>query len=100
YAILKRVLQREFLQRLNGMTVVSPSVALALSRYFDFRAPVIPNGIDTRQFHPDVPRFDRFTTDKRTLLFLGRFVPRNGLPFMLRAFTLVREKIDDVRLVV
>lgn len=100
YAILKKVLQREFLRRLNGVTVVSPSVALALSRYFDFKASVIPNGIDTRQFHPNVPRFDRFSTDKRTLLFLGHLVPRNGLPFMLRVFTLVRRQVGDVRLVV
>ena len=100
YAIFKKVLQREFLGRLNGMTVVSPSVVLALSRYFEFNARVIPNGIDTTQFHPGVPRLDRFGTDKRTLLFLGRFEPRNGLPFMLRAFALVRRQLDDVRLVI
>ena len=100
YAVFAKLLQREFLRRLHGMTVVSPSVALALSRYFEFNARIIPNGIDTRQFHPGAPRFDRFNPEKRTLLFLGRFDPRNGLPFMLRAFTLVRRRLDDVRLVI
>ncbi len=100
YALLKGVLQREFLGRLDGVTVVSPSVDLALSRYFEFQARVIPNGVDLTAFHPDVPRFERFGPDKRTLLFLGRFDPRNGLPFMLRTFTEVRRHVDDVRLVV
>src|SRR5258705_4644680 len=51
-------------------------------------------------FNPAVPRLARFTPDKRTLLFLGRFDPRNGLPFMLRAFAAVRRRVSDVRLVV
>lgn len=100
YKLCAPLLQREFLRRLNGVTVVSPSVEVALSRYFHINPRVIPNGIDTRQFHPGVPRIDRFDTSKRTLLFLGRFEPRNGLPFMLRVFARLRGQRDDVRLVV
>ena len=100
YTALKGVLQRQFVNRLDGATVVSPSVLRALSRYFDLDARVIPNGVDRHMFNPDVPRLARFTQDKRTLLFLGRFDPRNSLPFMLRAFTEVRRRIRDVRLIV
>ncbi len=100
YAALKGVIQRQFVNRLDGVTVVSPSVLRALSRYFDLDARVIPNGVDTGMFNPDVPRMARFGTDKRTILFLGRFDPRNGFPFMLRAFAEVRRRIRDVRLVV
>jgi phosphatidyl-myo-inositol alpha-mannosyltransferase len=100
YSAFKRVLQRQFLDRLDGVTVVSPSVLLALSRYFDLDARVIPNGVDTTMFNPQVARLARFTSDKRTLLFLGRFDPRNGLPFMLRAFAEVRHRCRDVRLVI
>jgi phosphatidylinositol alpha-mannosyltransferase len=100
YAAFRRVLQKHFLDRLDGVTVVSPSVKRALSHYFDFDARVIPNGVDTTMFNPLVPRLARFTPDKRTLLFLGRFDPRNGLPFMLRAFEEVRKRLRDVRLVV
>jgi phosphatidyl-myo-inositol alpha-mannosyltransferase len=100
YSTFKRVLQKQFLDRLDGVTVVSPSVMRALSRYFDFDARVIPNGVDTTMFNPLVPRMARFTPDKRTLLFLGRFDPRNGLSFMLRAFEEVRKRLRDVRLVV
>ena len=80
--------------------MVSPSVLRALSRYFDLDARVIPNGVDTRMFNPSVARLARFGPEKRTLLFLGRFDPRNGLLFMLRAFAEVRKRIRDVRLVV
>jgi len=100
YAALRGVLQRQFVNRLDGVTVVSPSVLRALSRYFELDARVIPNGVDRHMFNPSVPRLARFTQDKRTLLFLGRFEPRNGLPFMLRAFVEVRRRIRDVRLIV
>lgn len=100
YALFKTVLQQQFLRRLQGAIVVSRSVQLALSRYFSFKAHVIPNGIDTIQFSPDVPRLEKFDGGKRTLLFLGRFDPRNGLSFMLRAFTRLRRERNDVRLIV
>ena len=100
YSAFRRVLQKQFLDRLNGVTVVSPSVMRALSRYFELDARVIPNGVDTSMFNPHVPPLARFTSDKQTVLFLGRFDPRNGLPFMLRAFAEVRKRLRDVRLVV
>jgi phosphatidyl-myo-inositol alpha-mannosyltransferase len=100
YSAFKHVLQRQFLDRLDGVTVVSPSVLLALSRYFDLDARIIPNGVDTTMFNPQVARLARFTSDKRTLLFLGRFDPRNGLSFMLRAFAELRHRCRDVRLVI
>jgi phosphatidylinositol alpha-mannosyltransferase len=100
YSAFKNILQTQFVNRLEGVTVVSPSVLRALSRYFDLDARVIPNGVDTRTFNPRAPRLARFTSDKQTLLFLGRFDPRNGLPLMLKAFTKVHRRLRDVRLVV
>jgi phosphatidylinositol alpha-mannosyltransferase len=100
YSTLRRVLQRQVLDRLDGVTAVSPSVWRAMSRYFDLDGRVIPNGVDVETFHPQVPALRRFCREKRTLLFLGRFDPRNGLPFMLRAFERVRSRVSDVRLVV
>jgi phosphatidylinositol alpha-mannosyltransferase len=100
YAMLRNVLQKRIVNRLDGVTVVSPSVLRALSRYFELDARVISNGVDTETFNPRVARLARFGPEKRTLLFLGRFDPRNGLPFMLRAFAEVRKRIRDVRLVI
>jgi phosphatidylinositol alpha-mannosyltransferase len=100
YGTFKNVLQKQIVNRLDGVTVVSPSVLRALSRYFELDARIIPNGVDTQMFNPRVARLARFGPEKRTLLFLGRFDPRNGLPFMLRAFAEVRKRLRDVRLVV
>ena len=100
YSMLSGVLQRHVVSRLNGVTAVSPSVWRAMSRYFDLDGRVIPNGVDVEMFHPGVAPLRRFGRHKRTLLFLGRFDPRNGLPFMLRAFERVRERTRDVRLVI
>ena len=57
YSALKGVLQKQFVNRLDGVTVVSPSVLRALSRYFELDARVIPNGVDTSVFRPDSEKF-------------------------------------------
>jgi len=100
YGLLHHILQTQFLDRLQGVTVVSESCAVALRRYFSFEPRVIPNGVDTVVFSPSAPRIERFDRTKFTLLFLGRFDPRNGLPFMLDAFARVRARIPEVRLVI
>jgi phosphatidylinositol alpha-mannosyltransferase len=100
YSLFKGVLQREFVDRLDGVIAVSPSVLRAMARYFDLNGRIVPNGADTTAFHPGVPRLARFGPDKQTLLFLGRFDPRNGLSFMLRAFELVRRRRSNVRLLI
>jgi phosphatidylinositol alpha-mannosyltransferase len=95
------ILQKEFLDRLDGVTAVSQSCVDSLSRYFTLRDPrIIPNGVDVDLFHPDAPRLEKFDRSKLTLLFLGRFEKRNEFPLMLEAFSRVREARDDVRLVV
>ncbi len=61
---------------------------------------MIPNGVDTNFFSPEAEPLPQLLDGKRTILFVGRFDPRNGLKHMLRAFVLLRERRDDVRLVV
>src|SRR5207302_5768297 len=61
---------------------------------------VIPNGVDTGFFSPDAESLPQFADGLHTILFVGRFDPRNGLKYMLGAFELLRERRDDVRLVV
>jgi phosphatidylinositol alpha-mannosyltransferase len=101
YAAFGSVIQRHFLDKLDGQSFVSKSCIASLERYFRLRDPrVIPNGVDTKMFSPSVPRLEAFDDRKRTLLFLGRFDRRNGLGLMLEAFGLVRRSRRDVRLIV
>jgi phosphatidylinositol alpha-mannosyltransferase len=97
---VRRPLQIVF-GRLDARVAVSSAVVDSIQPYFPALGfDVIPNGIDTDFFSPDAEPLPHLNGGKRTVLFVGRFDPRNGLKEMLRAFFLLRERRDDVRLVV
>jgi phosphatidylinositol alpha-mannosyltransferase len=95
-------LMRWSLKRLDGHIVVSEACIGSLAPYFPFDYRVIPNGIDDRHFTPDAEPIPGLRDSGRpTILFLGRFDPRNGLGTMLRAFERVHAARDGhARLVV
>jgi len=100
YWVLRHVLQRQFLDRLDGQIAVSQSCIRALNPYFRTNARIIPNGIDLEAFSPAAPKLAKYDDGKLNLLFLSRLEPRNGLDLMLRAFDLIKRRRADVRLVV
>ncbi|HVP57614.1 MAG TPA: glycosyltransferase family 4 protein [bacterium] len=100
YSALKHYIQRSIVDRLDGQIAVSKVCTDALGRYFKLRARVIPNGVDTDQFRPDVAPLEEFDGGKLNLLFLSRFDPRNGLALMIKAFELIKADFADVRLIV
>jgi phosphatidylinositol alpha-mannosyltransferase len=100
YSVLKNFVQSYLIERLDGQIAVSNSCVAALRPYFQLRARVIPNGVDTDEFSPATKRLDMFDRDTPTLLFVGRFDPRNGLAVMLRAFGIVKRRHPSVRLLV
>ena len=97
---VRRPLQIVF-GRLDARIAVSSAVVESIQPYFPkLSFDVIPNGIDTGFFSPDAQPLEHLNGGKRNVLFVGRFDPRNGLKEMLRAFILLRERRDDVRLVI
>jgi phosphatidyl-myo-inositol alpha-mannosyltransferase len=88
------------LEMLSAAVVVSHSTTLMLNKYFSADWQIIPNGIDTDVFHPDVPLPKGFEKDVPTILFLGRFDPRNGLSTLIESFRRVRGAQREARLVV
>ena len=99
YALGRRFFQRR-LDMLSAAIAVSSSTTVALERYFDADWRVIPNGIDTDVFTPDAPVPIGFPTSVPTVLFLGRFDPRNGLSTLIEAFRMVKGARRDAVLVV
>ncbi|MGH7616795.1 MAG: glycosyltransferase family 4 protein [Gemmatimonadaceae bacterium] len=89
-------LGRKFFQKrldmLSTAIAVSNSTTVALNRYFDADWHIIPNGIDTDVFHPSVPLPPGMTKDVPSILFLGRFDPRNGLTTLIDSFRKVKSK--------
>jgi phosphatidyl-myo-inositol alpha-mannosyltransferase len=103
YSVGYRLFRRPIQKRLDGLSAaiaVSQSTIVALERYFDADWRIIPNGIDTDLFQPDVPRPHAMREDLPAILFLGRFDPRNGLSTLIDAFKRVKGRRRRVQLVV
>ena len=99
YGLLRKFFQRR-LDKLSAAIAVSQSTIIALERYFDADWQIVPNGVDTAKFSPDAPRPAGMRGDTPTILFLGRFDPRNGLAALIDAFRRVRGRGRRARLVV
>ena len=98
--VFRRPLEK-LLRMLDARIAVSAAVVDSMQPHFaDMSFEVIPNGVDTSFFTPTAEPLPYLGTDKRNVLFVGRFDPRNGMKEMLRAFVLLRERRDDVRLII
>ncbi|HEV8496060.1 MAG TPA: glycosyltransferase family 4 protein [Gemmatimonadaceae bacterium] len=91
YAVGRRFFQKR-LDMLSAAIAVSNSTTVALNRYFEADWQIIPNGIDTDVFHPSVAPPPGMSRDVPTILFLGRFDPRNGLTTLIDSFRRVKAK--------
>lgn len=99
YAVLGPYFQRR-LEMMSAAIAVSRSTTMMLDKYFSADWQIIPNGIDTELFNPDAPLPPGMTRDVPTILFLGRFDPRNGLSTLIESFRRVKGRKRDARLVV
>ena len=99
YALLNDFFQRR-LDKLAAAICVSHSTTVALERYFSAPWRIIPNGIDTDVFHPSVGAPPAIRKDVPSILFLGRFDPRNGLTTLIDSFRKVKGKQRQAQLVV
>ena len=99
YTIARRYFQKR-LDMLSAAVAVSQSTTVALERYFDADWKIIPNGIDTDVFNPGAPAPRGFPGDVPTILFLGRFDPRNGLSTLIDAFRHVKGPHREAKLVI
>jgi phosphatidyl-myo-inositol alpha-mannosyltransferase len=94
-----RSFERVF-RRLDASIAVSAAVVESLSHYFPARRfTTIPNGIDTGFFSPAAEGV-RELHGRRTIVFVGRFDPRNGVKHMIGAFAALRRTREDVQLVI
>jgi phosphatidylinositol alpha-mannosyltransferase len=92
---------RPWIERLDGRICVSEACIGSLTPYFPYTYHVIPNGIDTTHFSPDAEPLPALLGDHQSIVWVGRFDPRNGLDTMIEAFRLLhRERGAAVRLIV
>ena len=92
---------RGYWNRLAAIIAVSHAASAGVRRYFETdRWQIVPNGVDTTLFTPHARRPPEIPDDVPTVLFVGRFDPRNRLPLLLRAFRRVQGGRRRARLVV
>ncbi|HEX5581617.1 MAG TPA: glycosyltransferase family 4 protein [Gemmatimonadaceae bacterium] len=99
YIFGRRYFQR-LMDRIDAAIAVSTAARDSAARYFDAEWTIIPNGVDTDLFHPAAAPPPLLEDGTPTVLYVGRFDPRNGLPALLEAFRLLRADGRDARLVV
>lgn len=92
---------KRYFDRLHACIAVSEPARDFVARYFDGVYRIVPNGIDSQRFTPDVePLAEARTPGQLTLLFVGRLETRKGFPTLLEAYAQLRRQRSDVRLVV
>ncbi|MCD5383500.1 glycosyltransferase family 4 protein [candidate division WOR-3 bacterium] len=98
YSISKKWLGK-YTRKLDARIAVSCVAKRSISRYFPGRYEIIPNGVDIDRFNPGVEPLLEF--DKGfNILFIGRFEPRKGLKYLLRAFPKIKKEIPEARLII
>ncbi|MCB0308295.1 MAG: glycosyltransferase family 4 protein [Bdellovibrionales bacterium] len=81
----------------DGIIAVSKACITAFERYIDFKAHIVPNGVDNRQFQ-NHHLFNRKPSNVFRILFLGRFDPRNCLDMLIQTIPILRKRKVKVEL--
>ncbi len=88
------------LRRLDACITVSDTVVDSLGPFFPGQQFItIPNGIDATFFTPEADPLPDLA-GRRTMLFVGRFDPRNGVSHAIGAFTILKRTHSDLQLVI
>jgi phosphatidylinositol alpha-mannosyltransferase len=99
YVLWEPVLEQYF-RKLDGLIAVSVVARDSVSKYFPGEYRIIPNGIDTGRFRPDLKHIEELVPFRPKILFVGRFEPRKGLKYLLQAFPRVLQDFPEAKLVV
>jgi phosphatidylinositol alpha-mannosyltransferase len=100
YATSRKLVQW-LAKRLTARIAVSEAAAQFVRRYIGGEYTIIPNGVDTHCFRPDLPPIEMWNDERPNVLFVGRFdEPRKGFPVLFDAWGDVRAERPDARLMV
>jgi phosphatidylinositol alpha-mannosyltransferase len=90
------------LTKVDVRIAVSEPAREFVSQYFPGDYKIIPNGIDTNRFSPDLEPIPRLRDrGGPNILFVGRYEePRKGFKYLLRAMPMIRQQFPEARLTV
>ena len=99
YKIFSPIL-RHYFDKLSGLIAVSEVAKESMDKYFNGDYRIIPNGIDTNRFNPELEPIETYTDGRPNILFVGRFDPRKGLKYLLMAMPRILKAVPTARLLV
>lgn len=91
---------QEAFNYLHGRIAVSRLCIESMDRYVRGSYRIIPNGVDTEKFNGRSEKISKFDDGKLNIFFLSRLEPRNGLGYLIDAFSKIRKERDDARLII
>ncbi len=84
------------IRKIQAHIAVSPAAEEFVHHYFpQVPMTIIPNGIDTQRFSPQVPPLEQYQDGKTNILFVGRMDPRKGAKFLLLALPWLEAELGD-----
>lgn len=96
--VIPRMFRPVFLDavhKLQHHIAVSPSAVELIHRFIPgLPMTVIPNGIDTERFHPEVEPIAKYRDGKFNILYVGRMDPRKGAKFLFQALPYLEEGLQ------
>ncbi len=81
---------KKSLKRFDAMVSVSSAAQTFCKQTFGIETPILPNVVNYDYFHAAKP-FKEYEDNVKTVLFLGRLVPRKGCRVLLEAVKLLAE---------
>ncbi|MFC1955369.1 glycosyltransferase family 4 protein [Chloroflexota bacterium] len=97
---LGKLLLKKWMSKLDVKIAVSQPAMNYVRKHFPEEYTIIPNGIDTDHFCPDVSPIDEFNDGKINILFVGRLEKRKGLNYLIEAYKRIKQEIPNSRLIV
>lgn len=93
-------LQRRSLSRFHARIALSETAAETGRALYGGAYEIIPSGVDTSQFAPDVEPLPQLRDDCTNLLYVGRLEQRKGVSHLVRAFARLHEQYPRLRLLI